>query len=77
MKSKASKICGGALAVVLALLALAGPALFAFLVLLFPVNALADTVVPSTYSTTLTLGQSVTITKTVTISAGYTHFRQG
>ena len=58
------------MAVVLALLALAGQTLFAQLLLLFPVNALADTVVPPTYSASLTLGQSVTITKTVTISAG-------
>ena len=67
MKPLASKIYGAALTVGLALLALAGPALFA---LLFPVNALADTVVPPTYSTTLTPGQSATIAKTVTISAG-------
>ena len=70
MKSKASKFCGGALAVVLALLGLAGPVFFAFLVLLIPVNALADTVVPSSYATSLKPGKSVTITKTVTISAG-------
>ena len=50
--------------------ALAGPVLVANLLLLFPVNALADTVAPSTYTTTLTLGQSVTINKIVTINAG-------
>ena len=38
MKSKASKFCGGALAVVMALLGLAGSAFFALLVLLIPVN---------------------------------------
>ena len=70
MKSKASKFCGGALAVVMALLGLAGSAFFALLVLLIPVNALADTVVPSNYATSLNVGKSVTITKTVTISAG-------
>ena len=70
MKSKASKFCGGALAVVMALLGLAGSAFFALLVLLIPVNALADTVVPSNYATSLKAGKSVTITKTVTISAG-------
>ena len=43
MKSKASKFCGGALAVVMALLGLAGSVFFAFLVLLIPVNVLADT----------------------------------
>ena len=47
MKSKASKFSGRALAVVMALLALAGSAFFAFLVLLIPVNVLADTVDPS------------------------------
>jgi murein DD-endopeptidase MepM/ murein hydrolase activator NlpD len=67
MKSLSSKIYGAALTVGFALLALAGPVLFA---LLFPVNALADTVVPPTYSTTLPLGQSATIAKTVTISSG-------
>ena len=70
MKSKASNFCGGALAVVMALLGLAGSAFVALLVLLIPVNALADTVVPSNYATSLNGGKSVTITKTVTISAG-------
>jgi hypothetical protein len=70
MKSKASKFCGGALAVVVTLLCLAGSAFFAFLILLIPVNVLADTVVPSNYATSLKSGASVTITKTVTISAG-------
>ncbi|MDO9533260.1 MAG: peptidoglycan DD-metalloendopeptidase family protein [Deltaproteobacteria bacterium] len=75
MKSKASKFCGGALTCVMALLGLAGSAFFALLVLLIPVNVLAvsmggDTVVPSSYATSLKPGQSVTITKTVTISAG-------
>ena len=70
MKSKASKFCGGALAVMLALLGLAGPVFFAFLVLLIPVNVLADTVVPSNYAASLKPGKSVTITKTVIISAG-------
>jgi len=74
MKSKASKFSGGALAVVMALLALAGSAFFTFLVLLIPVNVLAvvggDTVVPANYATSLKLGASVTITKTVTIRAG-------
>lgn len=70
MKNLTSKINGAALAVGFVLLALAGPALFAYLLLLSPVNALADNVVPPTYSTTLPLGQSVTIAKTVTISAG-------
>ena len=70
MKSKASKFCGGALAVMLALLGLAAQVSFAFLVLLIPVNILADSVVPSNYATSLKPGQSVTITKTVTISAG-------
>ncbi len=77
MKSLASKIYGASSAVVFFLLALTGPALFAYLFLLSPVNALADNVVPPTYSTTLTVGQSVTIAKTVTITAGYPHFRQG
>jgi len=54
----------------MALLGLAGSALFALAVMLIPVNALADSVVPSTYSTSLDAGKSVTITKTVTISAG-------
>jgi hypothetical protein len=40
------------------------------LFLLFPVCAIADDVAPSTYSTSLLPGQSVTITKTVTISQG-------
>jgi hypothetical protein len=70
MRSQASKFFGGALAVVMALLALAGSAFFAFLVLLIPVNVLADSVVPSSYATSLKLGASVTITKTVTINAG-------
>ena len=70
MKSKTSRFCGGASAVVMALLGLAGSAFFALLVLLIPVNALADTVVPSNYATSLKLGKSVTITKTVTINAG-------
>ena len=74
MKSTASKFCGGALAVMSALLGLAGQVFFAFLVLLIPVNVLAagggDTVDPSSYATSLKPGQSVTITKTVTISAG-------
>jgi len=54
----------------MALLGLAGSALFALAVMLIPVNALADSVVPSTYSASLDAGKSVTITKTVTISAG-------
>jgi len=70
MKSKTSKFSGGALAVVMALLALAGSAFFAFLALLIPVNVLADTVSPSSYATALKLGASVTITKTVTIQEG-------
>ena len=74
MKNKASKFCGGALGVVAPFLGLAGSAFFAFLVLLIPANVLAvgggDTVVPSSYATSLKPGQSVTITKTVTISAG-------
>jgi hypothetical protein len=70
MKSKASKFCGGALAIMVALLGLAGSAFFAFLVLLIPANVLADTVVPSNYATSLKPGNSVTITKTVTISHG-------
>ena len=74
MKNKASNFCGGALAVMLAFLGLAGPVFSAVLVLLIPVNALAivagDTVVPSNYSTSLKPGASATITKTVTISAG-------
>jgi murein DD-endopeptidase MepM/ murein hydrolase activator NlpD len=70
MKSKTSKFSGGAPAVVMALLALAGSAFFAFLVLMVPVNVLADTVSPSSYATSLKLGASVTITKTVTISKG-------
>ena len=74
MKSTASKFCGGALAVMSALLGLAGQVFFAFLVLLIPVNVLAvgggDTVDPSSYATSLKPGQSATISKTVTISAG-------
>ena len=74
MKSKASNYCGGALAVMLAFLGLAGPVFSAVLVLLIPVNALAvvtgDTVAPSNYSTSLKPGARATITKTVTISAG-------
>ena len=74
MKSAASKFCGGALTLRLALLGLAAQVFFAFLVLLIPVNVLAvvagDTVVPSSYATSLQLGKSATITKTVTISAG-------
>ena len=70
MKSKASNFCGGALAVVMALLGLAGSAFVALLVLLIPVNALADSVVPSNYATSLNGGKSVTITKKVTINAG-------
>ena len=54
----------------MALLGLAGSAFFAFFVLLIPVNALADTVVPSSYATSLKLGESVTIPKTVTINKG-------
>ncbi|MHB8070250.1 MAG: vWA domain-containing protein, partial [Desulfobaccales bacterium] len=57
MKNLASKFPGAALAMVLALLGLAG-------------QVLADSVIPASYSTNLNLGQSVTITKTVTISAG-------
>jgi hypothetical protein len=70
MESKTSKFCGKALAFMLVLLGLAGSALFAFSVLLIPVNVLADTVVPSNYTTSLKPGNSVTITKTVTIKAG-------
>jgi hypothetical protein len=70
MKSEASKFCGGALTCVMALLGLAGSAFFAFLVLLIPVNALADSLVPSNYATSLKLGASVTIPKTVTINKG-------
>jgi hypothetical protein len=70
MKSTASKFSGAALTVVLALLGLAAQGFFAFFVLLFPVNALADTVVPSNFATSLKPGKSVTITKTVTITAG-------
>ena len=61
MKSKASKFCGGALAVMSAHLGLAAQVVFAFLVLLIPVNVLAvglgDTVVPSSYATTLKPGK--------------------
>jgi murein DD-endopeptidase MepM/ murein hydrolase activator NlpD len=70
MKSQASNFCGGALAVVVALLGLAGSAFLALCVLLIPAHALADSVVPSSYATSLKPGKSVTITKTVTISAG-------
>ena len=70
MKRKASKFCTGALANISALPGLAGPVFFAFLALLIPVHVLADTVVPSSYATSLKPGQSVTIPKTVTISAG-------
>lgn len=70
MKSLSSKFCGAFFAVMLAFLGLAGHLLFANLFLLFPVNVLADTLVPTTYSTALKLGQSVTISKTATISAG-------
>jgi len=70
MISKASKFSGGALAVVMALVTLAGSAFFAFLVLVIPVNVLADTVDPSYYAAHLSLGASITVTKTVTISAG-------
>ena len=70
MKSKASKFCGGAFTVVMALLGLAGSAFIALIVMLIPVNALADSIAPSSYSTSLKPGASVTITKTVTISAG-------
>jgi hypothetical protein len=70
MKSKTSNFCGMALAFMLVLLGLAGSVLFAFSVLLIPVTVLADTVVPSTYTTSLKPGNSVTITKTVTINAG-------
>jgi hypothetical protein len=59
------------MAVVMALLALAGSAFFTFLVLLVPVNVLADTVSPPSYATSLKLGaRSDPITKTVTISKG-------
>jgi murein DD-endopeptidase MepM/ murein hydrolase activator NlpD len=70
MNTKTSKFYGGGLAVVVALLGLAGSAFFALLVLLIPVNVLADTVAPSSYATSLKPGASVTITKTVIISAG-------
>jgi murein DD-endopeptidase MepM/ murein hydrolase activator NlpD len=70
MKSKTSKFCAEVLANILARLVLAGPVFFACLALLIPVNVLADSVVPSNYSTSLKPGKSVTITKTVTISAG-------
>jgi murein DD-endopeptidase MepM/ murein hydrolase activator NlpD len=70
MKSEASKFCGGALAAVLVLLGQAVQVFFAFLVLLIPVKVLADGVVPSNYVTSLKLGKSITVTKTVTISAG-------
>jgi hypothetical protein len=70
MKSKTSKFCGMALAFMLMLLGLAGAAFFAFLAVLIPVNVLADTVVPANYSTSLKPGNSVTITKTVTINSG-------
>ena len=70
MKSNASKFCAGTLAKISALLGLAGPVFFAFLALLIPVNVLADTVVPSSYATSLNMGKSVTITKTVTVNAG-------
>jgi len=70
MKNLTSKFYGAALTVVLALLGLAGCALFANLLVFFPVNVLADTIDPSTYSTNLTQGQSATITKIVTINAG-------
>ena len=70
MNSQASRFCGGALASVMALLGLAGSAFFALLVLLIPVNALADAVDPSNYATSLKPGGRVPITKKVTISAG-------
>ena len=70
MKNLASKFYGAALAVGLALLGLAGPVLVANLLLLSPVNALADSVTPSTYTTNLALGKSVTINKVVVINAG-------
>ena len=70
MKSAASKFYEGALAVMLPLLGLAGPVFVAFLVLLIPVNVLADTVNPANFATSLKPGKSVTITKTVVISAG-------
>jgi hypothetical protein len=43
---------------------------FAWILLLLPVGALADSVSPSSYSTSLDVGQSITIRKTVTINAG-------
>jgi murein DD-endopeptidase MepM/ murein hydrolase activator NlpD/Mg-chelatase subunit ChlD len=55
---------------VLALLGLASQVFFAMAFLLFPVQVLADSVNPATYAATLKPGQSVTITKTVIISAG-------
>ena len=70
MKNLASKFYGVALTVGLTLLGLAGPVLVANLLLLFPVNVLADSVSPSTYTTNLALGKSVTINKIVIINAG-------
>ncbi|HEY9073688.1 MAG TPA: hypothetical protein VIN67_06100, partial [Desulfobaccales bacterium] len=70
MKNLASKFYGAALAVGLTLLGLAGPVLVANLLLLSPVNVLADSVSPSTYTTNLALGKSVTIKKIVIINAG-------
>jgi murein DD-endopeptidase MepM/ murein hydrolase activator NlpD len=70
MKNLASKFYGVALMVGLTLLGLAGPVLLANLLLLFPVNALADSVSPSTVTTNLALGKSVTINKIVVINSG-------
>ena len=77
MKSKASKFCGGALAVVMALLGLAGSAFFALLVLLIPVNALADTVVPSSYATSLNVGKKRHDYQNRNHQRRVTHFRLG
>ncbi|MDD2902620.1 MAG: peptidoglycan DD-metalloendopeptidase family protein [Syntrophales bacterium] len=70
MKIRASKFYGPALARALSFMSLAGCVLFANLLVLFPGYVLADSVSPTTYSTNLRSGQSVTISKIVTINAG-------
>ena len=80
MKSKASKFCGGALAVMLALLGLAAQVFFAFLVLLIPVNVLA---VSGRYCGSIELrhlfeaGRQRHYYQNRNHQRRYTHFRQG
>ena len=70
MRNVASKFLGTALTLLLSFMVLAGSVLFVNLLVLLPGYVLADSVVPTTYSTNLGVGQSATITKTVTINAG-------